>query len=178
MALYEALSEVEVSLQYVAMALSTATLGASNDDVQLMSKSQQAYGLAMQQMAISFVSPTRNKDGILAAIQLMRVYEVRSQVCHCNGSTDGLIAIIRYRNFRSSAKLACVTDQGLQKTHRWGDCPDIESRPRGFLVFHGKTAAGRRSSNLGKFPTFPFMDKLVNRSDQRLHLTAEKIPLQ
>ncbi|KAI3578769.1 hypothetical protein IWW34DRAFT_805426 [Fusarium oxysporum f. sp. albedinis] len=75
MALYEALSEAEASLQYVAMALSTATLGANNNDTQLMNKSQQAYGLAMQQMALSFVSPSRNKDGILAAIQLMRVYE-------------------------------------------------------------------------------------------------------
>ncbi|RKK11713.1 hypothetical protein BFJ63_vAg14596 [Fusarium oxysporum f. sp. narcissi] len=77
MALYETLSEAEASLQYVAMALSTATLGANNNDTQLMNKSQQAYGLAMQQMALSFVSPSRNKDGILAAIQLMRVYEVR-----------------------------------------------------------------------------------------------------
>ncbi|KAF5554165.1 hypothetical protein FMEXI_2151 [Fusarium mexicanum] len=75
MALYEALSDVEASLQYVAMALSTATLGATNNDIQLMGKSQQAYGLAMQQMATSFISPSRNKDGILAAIQLMRVYE-------------------------------------------------------------------------------------------------------
>ncbi|KAI7762616.1 hypothetical protein ACKAV7_013920 [Fusarium commune] len=75
MKLYEALSEVEASLQYVAMALSTATLGATNNDIQLMAKSQQAYGLAMQQMATSFISPSRNKDGILAAIQLMRVYE-------------------------------------------------------------------------------------------------------
>ncbi|KAI1014472.1 hypothetical protein LB504_012202 [Fusarium proliferatum] len=75
MAMYEALSDVEASLQYVAMALSTATLGAMNNDIQLMGKSQQAYGLAMQQMATSFVSPSRNKDGILAAIQLMRVYE-------------------------------------------------------------------------------------------------------
>ncbi|RKL34016.1 hypothetical protein BFJ72_g9503 [Fusarium proliferatum] len=57
------------------MALSTATLGATNNDIQLMGKSQQAYGLAMQQMATSFISPSRNKDGILAAIQLMRVYE-------------------------------------------------------------------------------------------------------
>lgn len=77
MKLYEALSEVEPSLQYVAMALSTATLGATKNDIQLMGKSQQAYGLAMQQMATSFISPSRNKDGILAAIQLMRVYEVR-----------------------------------------------------------------------------------------------------
>ncbi|CCT74270.1 uncharacterized protein FFUJ_10316 [Fusarium fujikuroi IMI 58289] len=75
MKLYEALSEVEASLQYVAMALSTATLGATNNDIQLMNKSQQAYGLAMQQMATSFISPSRNKDGILASIQLMRVYE-------------------------------------------------------------------------------------------------------
>ncbi|EXK30562.1 hypothetical protein FOXG_16486 [Fusarium oxysporum f. sp. lycopersici 4287] len=75
MALYEVLSDAEASLQYVAMALSTATLGATNNDVQLMNKSQQAYGLAMQQMATSFISPSRNKDGILAAIQLMRVYE-------------------------------------------------------------------------------------------------------
>ncbi|KAF5235712.1 hypothetical protein FANTH_11592 [Fusarium anthophilum] len=75
MKLYEALSEVEASLQYVAMALSTATLGATNNDIQLVGKSQQAYGLAMQQMAVSFISPSRNKDGILAAIQLMRVYE-------------------------------------------------------------------------------------------------------
>lgn len=77
MALYEVLSDAEASLQYVAMALSTATLGATNNDVQLMNKSQQAYGLAMQQMATSFISPSRNKDGIHAAIQLMRVYEVR-----------------------------------------------------------------------------------------------------
>ncbi|KAH7195332.1 hypothetical protein DER44DRAFT_791163 [Fusarium oxysporum] len=75
MALYEVLSDAEASLQYVAMALSTATLGANNNDTQLMNKSQQAYGLAMQQMALSFVSPSRNKDGILAAIQLMRVHE-------------------------------------------------------------------------------------------------------
>lgn len=77
MKLYEALSEVEASLQYVAMALSTATLGATNNDIQLMNKSRQAYGLAMQQMATSFISLSRNKDGILASIQLMRVYEVR-----------------------------------------------------------------------------------------------------
>ncbi|KAF4502016.1 hypothetical protein FAGAP_1756 [Fusarium agapanthi] len=75
MAMYEVLSNTEASLQYVAMALSTATLGATNNDTQLMNKSQQAYGLAMQQMATSFISPSRNKDGILAAIQLMRVYE-------------------------------------------------------------------------------------------------------
>ncbi|KAF5630093.1 hypothetical protein F52700_7451 [Fusarium sp. NRRL 52700] len=72
MKLYEALSDVEPSLQYVAMALSTATLGANNNDAQLMKKSQQAYGLAMQQMATSFISPLQNKDGVLAAIQLMR----------------------------------------------------------------------------------------------------------
>ncbi|KAF4449084.1 hypothetical protein F53441_7596 [Fusarium austroafricanum] len=75
MRLYEALGEVEPSLHYVAMALSTSTLGANNIDIQLMSKGQQAYGLALQQMAFSFGSPTQNKDGILAAIQLMRIYE-------------------------------------------------------------------------------------------------------
>lgn len=75
MRLYEDLSEVEPALQYVAMALSTATLGANNNDMQLTRKSQQAYVLALQQMAISLES-RQDKDGMLAAIQLMRVYEV------------------------------------------------------------------------------------------------------
>lgn len=75
MRLYEDLSEVEPALQYVAMALSTATLGANNNDMQLTRKSQQTYGLALQQMAISLES-RQDKDGMLAAIQLMRVYEV------------------------------------------------------------------------------------------------------
>ncbi|KAJ4128902.1 hypothetical protein NW768_007425, partial [Fusarium equiseti] len=56
------------------MALSTATLGANNNDAQLKRKGQQAYGLALQQMAISLES-RQDKDGMLAAIQLMRVYE-------------------------------------------------------------------------------------------------------
>ncbi|RFN54369.1 hypothetical protein FIE12Z_1496 [Fusarium flagelliforme] len=74
MRLYEDLSEVEPALQYIAMALSTATLGANNNDMQLTRKSQQAYVLALQQMAISLES-RQDKDGMLAAIQLMRVYE-------------------------------------------------------------------------------------------------------
>lgn len=109
--MYEALSDVEASLQYVAMALSTATLGAMNNDIQLMGKSQQAYGLAMQQMATSFVSPSRNKDGILAAIQLMRVYEVRQLVTLFSKDTNSLIAIIRNWHFGSTKELACITDQ-------------------------------------------------------------------
>ncbi|KAH7233159.1 hypothetical protein BKA59DRAFT_314896 [Fusarium tricinctum] len=75
MRLYENLSEIEPTLQYVAMALSTATLGANNNDTQLKRKSQQAYGLALQQMVTSLESQSRNQDGILAAIQLMRIYE-------------------------------------------------------------------------------------------------------
>lgn len=76
MRLYEDLSQVEPALQYVAMALSTATLGANSNDMQLTRKSQQAYGLALQQMAFSLNSFRQDKDGMLAAIQLMRVYEV------------------------------------------------------------------------------------------------------
>ncbi|EKJ67673.1 hypothetical protein FPSE_12190 [Fusarium pseudograminearum CS3096] len=75
MRLYEDLSQVEPALQYVAMALSTATLGANRNDMQLTRKSQQAYGLALQQMAVSLNSFRQDKDGMLAAIQLMRVYE-------------------------------------------------------------------------------------------------------
>uniref|UniRef100_A0A4E9D9K7 Zn(2)-C6 fungal-type domain-containing protein n=1 Tax=Gibberella zeae TaxID=5518 RepID=A0A4E9D9K7_GIBZA len=76
MRLYEDLSRVEPALQYVAMALSTATLGANSNDMQLTRMSQQAYGLALQQMAISLNAFRQDKDGMLAAIQLMRVYEV------------------------------------------------------------------------------------------------------
>ncbi|KAF0644267.1 hypothetical protein FPSE5266_12190 [Fusarium pseudograminearum] len=43
--------------------------------MQLTRKSQQAYGLALQQMAVSLNSFRQDKDGMLAAIQLMRVYE-------------------------------------------------------------------------------------------------------
>ncbi|GKU07419.1 hypothetical protein FLAG1_09147 [Fusarium langsethiae] len=75
MQLYEDLSQVEPALQYVAMALSTATLGANSNDMHLTRKSQHAYGLALQQMAISLDSLRQDKDGMLAAIQLMRVYE-------------------------------------------------------------------------------------------------------
>ncbi|KAF4990851.1 hypothetical protein FGRMN_8232 [Fusarium graminum] len=75
MRLYETLSEKEPALKYVAMALSTATLGANNNDVQLKCKGQQAYGLALEQMIISLASESRNQDGTLAAIQLMRIYE-------------------------------------------------------------------------------------------------------
>ncbi|OBS24820.1 hypothetical protein FPOA_05357 [Fusarium poae] len=75
MRLYEDLSQIEPALQYVAMALSTATLGAHSNDMQLTRKSQQAYGLALQQMAFSLDSSRQDKDGMLAAIQLMRVYE-------------------------------------------------------------------------------------------------------
>ncbi|KAF5667083.1 hypothetical protein FHETE_5786 [Fusarium heterosporum] len=75
MRLYETLSEKEPALQYVAMALSTATLGANSNDVQLKCKSQQAYGLALEKMIISLASGSRDQDGTLAAIQLMRIYE-------------------------------------------------------------------------------------------------------
>ncbi|KAM0354851.1 hypothetical protein ACHAPU_000679 [Fusarium lateritium] len=75
MRLYETLSDKEPALQYVAMALSTATLGANSNDIQLKCKSQQAYGLALQKMIISLASESRNEDGTLAAIQLMRIYE-------------------------------------------------------------------------------------------------------
>ncbi|XEV02823.1 hypothetical protein FSHL1_008110 [Fusarium sambucinum] len=75
MRLYEDLSQVEPALQYIAMALSTATLGANRNDMQLTRKSQQAYGLALQKMAISLQSFKQDKDGMLAAVQLMRVYE-------------------------------------------------------------------------------------------------------
>ncbi|RGP73114.1 hypothetical protein FLONG3_6430 [Fusarium longipes] len=75
MRLYENLSQVEPALQYVTIALSTATLGANSNDIQLKQKSQQAYGLALHQMAISLDSCKQDKDGMLAAIQLMRVYE-------------------------------------------------------------------------------------------------------
>lgn len=148
--MYEVLSDAEASLQYVAMALSTATLGATNNDVQLMNKSQQAYGLAMQQMATSFISPSRNKDGILAAIQLMRVYEVRQLITLLSKDTDSLIAIIRNWHFGSPKELARIANQGFQKAYRWGDCSHFKSRTGRFMVCHGKTAPCGWSSNFGK----------------------------
>lgn len=113
MRLYENLSEIEPTLQYVAMALSTATLGANNNDIQLKRKSQQAYGLALQQMVTSLESQTRNKDGILAAIQLMRIYEVSSSGFPTDGGVNGEAAIIRHRLYQRSHKLACFAGQGL-----------------------------------------------------------------
>jgi hypothetical protein len=88
MKLYENLSGIEPTLQYVAMALSTATLGANNNDIQLKRKSQQAYGLALQQMVTSLESQSWNQDGILAAIQLMRIYEVSSMSFVTNNGID------------------------------------------------------------------------------------------
>ncbi|KAF4466934.1 hypothetical protein FALBO_6202 [Fusarium albosuccineum] len=58
------------------MALSTATLGAENNDNNLKAKSLQAYGLAMKQLAVSLKQQSPHNDGVLAAVQLMRTFEL------------------------------------------------------------------------------------------------------
>ncbi|KAF4984015.1 hypothetical protein FZEAL_720 [Fusarium zealandicum] len=78
--LYDELCRTEATLNYVTMALSTATLGANNNDNQLKTKGLQAYGLAMQQLANSIRSKGSYNDGVLAAIQLMCVFEITASI--------------------------------------------------------------------------------------------------
>jgi hypothetical protein len=94
-----------------------------------------------------------------------------------NGDADWPTAIIRHRHFRSSKELTRVADQGFQKAYRWGDCSDIESRPSGFLVLHGKTATCRWSSNFGK-SQLDMLPRGLTDIDQRIHLTAQTITIQ
>ncbi|KAJ4258007.1 hypothetical protein NW762_008144 [Fusarium torreyae] len=112
MRLYEDLSKAEPTLQYVAMALSTATLAANNNDNQLKRKSQQAYGLALQQMAVSLESQRRNTDGILAAIQLMRVYEQLFGTDSSTEKTDAPVSQIKGFRKHIEGETALIISRG------------------------------------------------------------------
>ncbi|KAF4969140.1 hypothetical protein FSARC_3577 [Fusarium sarcochroum] len=114
--LYEELSEAEPTLRYVAMALSTATLGANNNDNQLKRKSQQAYGLGLQQMAISLESQSKKKDGILAAIQLMRVYEQLFGTDSGAGEIDAPVSQVKGFRKHIEGETALIINRGPNDT--------------------------------------------------------------
>ncbi|KAM0208562.1 hypothetical protein ACHAQD_011600 [Fusarium lateritium] len=94
------------------MALSTATLGANNNDIQLKRKSQQAYGLALQQMVTSLESQSRNQDGVLATIQLMRIYEQLFGTDSTGDQTDSTASQIRGFRKHIDGETALILSRG------------------------------------------------------------------
>ncbi|KAF4948799.1 hypothetical protein FSARC_13644 [Fusarium sarcochroum] len=111
MRLYEILSKSEPTLRYTTMALSTAALTTNASDEIFKQKSQEAYGLALRQMATSLASQECNKDGLLAAIQLMRVYEqlfgVDPITKELNGPASRIRGFVKHVDGETALVLSC-----------------------------------------------------------------------
>ncbi|XEU97454.1 hypothetical protein FSHL1_002740 [Fusarium sambucinum] len=116
MQLYETISNSEPTLRYTTMALSTAALATNASNEVLHQKSQQAYGLALRQMATSLVSQECNKEGLLAAIQLMRVYEQLFGVDPIAEEFNASASRIRGFVKHVDGEIALVSSSGLSDT--------------------------------------------------------------
>ncbi|KAF4985995.1 hypothetical protein FDECE_16187 [Fusarium decemcellulare] len=99
------------------MALSTATLGSENNDNNLKAKSLQAYGLAMQQLAASLKQKSPHNDGVLAAVQLMRTFELLFGADPDSQETSGLSSQTQSFRRHIDGETALILSRG--PNHAW-----------------------------------------------------------